>query len=303
MGRAGSSISENGSPPALLAFTGCGAVNSRRGRLAQLVRASRLHRDAANAENPIKHGDFASESLSATETATDTPQRAISSAVERFVYTEDVGGSIPSSPTTTAVPLKAWASAAATTLYDAIDRAKTPDQLDHVARTLWDVCGEGAISEDDATFLSECIDRRRPMSRRASALQAARPLRRAQQRTAPRLCREANPRSRRVMRGGKYLPPRVLAPLMIPKLRLMTSTLNCDMSNPQRGERYVAMVAAVDRARPTCPCRCGLAEVGNTTHEISHVALVVAPDPRCRRHWHLALGGMGNMEGEAVSGP
>jgi hypothetical protein len=58
---------------------------------------SRLHRDAFDAENPIKQGLFASGRLSATETATDT--RAVSSEVERLLYTQDVGGSIPSPPT------------------------------------------------------------------------------------------------------------------------------------------------------------------------------------------------------------
>ena len=38
--------------------------------------------------------------MSATETATDTPQGAVSSEVERLLYTQDVGGSIPSPPTT-----------------------------------------------------------------------------------------------------------------------------------------------------------------------------------------------------------
>src|SRR5206468_1436784 len=63
------------------------------------VRASRLHRDAANSENPMKQGFFASGRLSVPETVPDTPVGAVSSAVERFVYTEDVGGSIPSPPT------------------------------------------------------------------------------------------------------------------------------------------------------------------------------------------------------------
>ncbi len=44
-------ISADLSPPASLAFTGRGAVNSRRGRLAQLVRASRLHREGRRFES------------------------------------------------------------------------------------------------------------------------------------------------------------------------------------------------------------------------------------------------------------
>src|SRR4051794_32152928 len=67
------------------------------GRLAQLVRASRLHRGASNAESPIKHG----LSSSGRQSATDTPVLGrLAQLVERFLYTEDVGGSSPSSPTT-----------------------------------------------------------------------------------------------------------------------------------------------------------------------------------------------------------
>src|SRR5258708_18072768 len=80
-----------------LAPKGRPRLNKRRGRLAQLVRASRLHRDAANGKNLINKGVFTWPPLSATETATDT--RAVSSEVERLLYTQDVGGSIPSPPT------------------------------------------------------------------------------------------------------------------------------------------------------------------------------------------------------------
>jgi hypothetical protein len=56
---------------------------------------------------------------------------------------------------------------------DAINRAHTPDQLDCLAEEMWGIHVEGAISEDDVTFLSSCIDRRRPMSRRTGSGQGA----------------------------------------------------------------------------------------------------------------------------------
>jgi len=58
--------------------------------------------------------------------------------------------------------LRTFASEAATAIYDALDTAHGPGDLDHLARTMWKGYGEGAISEADATFLGTCIDRQRP---------------------------------------------------------------------------------------------------------------------------------------------
>ena len=68
-----------------------------------MSRAISFTRDAFDAENPIKQKLFASGRLSAIETATDTTW-AVSSAGERLLYTQRVGGSIPSPPTTPFVP-------------------------------------------------------------------------------------------------------------------------------------------------------------------------------------------------------
>jgi hypothetical protein len=59
-------------------------------------------------------------------------------------------------------------SLAAVTLYASIDACCSPDQLDAVSRLLWEKCVAGKISEDESTFLSACIDGRRPLSRRTS---------------------------------------------------------------------------------------------------------------------------------------
>jgi hypothetical protein len=64
-------------------------------------------------------------------------------------------------------------SAAATAVYNAINRVHTPEQLDEIAKMMWGNHVEGAISEDDVTFLSGCIDRRRPTSRRTGSGHAA----------------------------------------------------------------------------------------------------------------------------------
>lgn len=61
--------------------------------------------------------------------------------------------------------LRTLANAAATSLYDAINQAQSGEQLDHLARLMWQGYGDGAISDDDATFLGSCIDRRRAPGR------------------------------------------------------------------------------------------------------------------------------------------
>jgi hypothetical protein len=60
-------------------------------------------------------------------------------------------------------------SAAAATLYDGINAASSPVQLDEFARLVWKAYGDKVISEGDASHLSECIERRRPPGRRPAA--------------------------------------------------------------------------------------------------------------------------------------
>lgn len=61
--------------------------------------------------------------------------------------------------------LRRLASAAANTLYDEITRAQSGEQLDHVARWVWRGFGEGTICDEDANFLQDYIERRRPRNR------------------------------------------------------------------------------------------------------------------------------------------
>jgi hypothetical protein len=93
-----------------LAPDGPAALNRRRGRLAQLVRASRLHRDEPDAETLCFIGFPASDLPSVHDTVPETPSGAVSSAVERLLYTQDVAGSIPAPPTILCAPSPNWAT-------------------------------------------------------------------------------------------------------------------------------------------------------------------------------------------------
>jgi hypothetical protein len=112
--------------------------------------------------------------------------------------------------------LRTLASAAATTIYDAINQAGTVEQLDQLARLLWQGYGEGAISDDDATFLGSCIDRRRAPGRASpvghlKAVGAARLASRLGSRFTPRQRprspdRQASRERRRRLGGSSALP-------------------------------------------------------------------------------------------------
>ena len=110
--------------------------------------------------------------------------------------------------------LRTLASAAATAIYDEINAVDKPEALDHIARILWQRYGEGAISDDDATFLSSCVDRRRPLGR-STAPGHARALGRLAGRVGSRFTPRQRPRSpdrkasrdrRRMLGGSSALP-------------------------------------------------------------------------------------------------
>jgi hypothetical protein len=58
--------------------------------------------------------------------------------------------------------------AAGQSLYDLINGSSDTHHLDTTARLLWKGYGEGAVSDTEATYLSACIDRRRPLGRRTA---------------------------------------------------------------------------------------------------------------------------------------
>lgn len=61
--------------------------------------------------------------------------------------------------------LRTFSSDAAYSLYDQINQAHNSERVDELTSSMWKARLEGAISEDDATFLDELIRRRRPPSR------------------------------------------------------------------------------------------------------------------------------------------
>jgi hypothetical protein len=56
-------------------------------------------------------------------------------------------------------------SAAAAAFYDSINAATSPDQLGNLSRAIRHNWGRGEIADDDAQFLSEAIERRKPQRR------------------------------------------------------------------------------------------------------------------------------------------
>jgi hypothetical protein len=54
-------------------------------------------------------------------------------------------------------------SPAAARVYDNINAAASPDMLDKIARAVWQEWGKGSFSDDEATFLTGAVDRRRPV--------------------------------------------------------------------------------------------------------------------------------------------
>ena len=111
--------------------------------------------------------------------------------------------------------MRAFASEAAATIYNAINEARSPDQLDQLARLLWQGNGEGAIPDDDAAFLASCIDRRRPRGQ-ATAPGFHRPIGNFTGRLGSRFTPHQRPRSpdrqasrdrRRMLGGSSVMPP------------------------------------------------------------------------------------------------
>src|SRR5689334_24718593 len=60
-------------------------------------------------------------------------------------------------------------SPAAASLYDAINSATSADQLANLGRSMWHDWGKGLFSDDEATFLNDAIEKRKP-PRRPSAI-------------------------------------------------------------------------------------------------------------------------------------
>lgn len=110
-------------------------------------------------------------------------------------------------------------SPAAATLYNGITAALSPDQLDNLGRSVWHHLGEGAIGDEDATFLSEAIEKRRPQrtTNFPNGVPITRTAARVLSRFAPRPCRKrltdedrTKRRQRKRMLGGSSAMPPTL---------------------------------------------------------------------------------------------
>src|SRR5258705_13769012 len=60
------------------------------------------------------------------------------------------------------------ASPASLALYEGIIACQSTDQLDAMARLIWERYGAGAVNDDESSYLTSCIEKRRPLSRRTS---------------------------------------------------------------------------------------------------------------------------------------
>src|SRR5258705_7523897 len=61
------------------------------------------------------------------------------------------------------------ASPASLALYEGIIACQSTDQLDAMAALIGERYGAGGVNDDEASYLTSCIERRRPLSRRTSS--------------------------------------------------------------------------------------------------------------------------------------
>src|SRR3954470_11234892 len=58
----------------------------------------------------------------------------------------------------------------AAAIYEQINGAADPAHLDSIASVVWSAWGKGEFTDDEATFLTGAVDKRRPMGRRNSSI-------------------------------------------------------------------------------------------------------------------------------------
>jgi hypothetical protein len=111
--------------------------------------------------------------------------------------------------------------AAGSAIYDNINAASSPDILDNIARTVWHDWGKGAFTDDEASFLTCAIDKRRPVTFHRSARAGtgpSKPIGRLLGRLGSRFTSRRPQRSpdrkksrerRRTLGGSSALPPNI----------------------------------------------------------------------------------------------
>jgi hypothetical protein len=167
-------------------------------------------------------------------------------------------------------------SPAASDFYDLINAAVSPDQLANLGRALWHQWGKGDFDDEDATFLSEAIEKRKPQHRSA-AMKAIGALKGRISRFAPRQRprspdRKASRDRRRTLGSSSSMPPDLRA-LFTEGQRAVLAIVcgevkhhgTCDLPNEK-----IAALAGVCRTT-----------VQTTVHEARRLGLIhVAERPR-----------------------
>ncbi|UVO27031.1 hypothetical protein [Bradyrhizobium arachidis] len=104
----------------------------------------------------------------------------------------------------------------AAAIYDSINGALSPDQLDNFARSVWHHLSRGVLTDDEATFLSNAVEKRRPLRavNLAAGVMVGKTAARMFSRFAPRACRRrltdherTKRRHRKRMLGGSAVMP------------------------------------------------------------------------------------------------
>lgn len=104
-------------------------------------------------------------------------------------------------------------SPVALAIYDSINAALSPDQLDNFARSVSHHLSKGSLTDDEATFLSNAVEKRRPQHQvsLATGVVVGKLAARMFSRFAPRPCRrrltDANARSGGTGSGRSGDPP------------------------------------------------------------------------------------------------
>ena len=174
------------------------------------------------------------------------------------------------------IALRSFASATANTIYDAINAAETPDELDQLARVLWRGYGEGAIGDDDAQFLQSSIDRRRPLRRR-QAPGLVKPLNgrvcsRFVPRQRPRSPDRKASRDRRRLLGGSSVLPANLRHHYTEGQRAVLCIVAGEVKHHGICDLYIDKVAALAGV-----CRTTVQTTLHEAHRVGHIAITERP--------------------------
>jgi len=173
-------------------------------------------------------------------------------------------------------------SAAACAIYDAINAASNADGLDTLARSLWSCYAAGDISDDDANFLSSCIDRRRPpgagspfghlkpINVRLAARVSSRFTPRQRQRSSDRRAS----RDRRRMLGGSSVLPAGLRCCYTEGQRAVLCIIAGEVKRHGICDLPIDKIAALAGV-----CRTSVQTTLHEARRLSHIRIIERPQP------------------------